>query len=54
MRDVLAGAAADLEHHARGRQDAREHIEDRLLVALGGGGGFAEIHGMPGMNTGAS
>src|SRR6187399_304869 len=43
---VLAGAAADLQHKARGRQYAGEHLEDRLLVALGGGGGFSLGHGV--------
>jgi hypothetical protein len=37
VRHVLPGAAADLEHEAAWRQYARKYLEDRLLVALGGG-----------------
>jgi hypothetical protein len=44
VRHVLPRAAADLEHEAAWRQYAREHLEDRLLVALGGGGGLACVH----------
>ncbi len=41
VRHVLPGAAANLEHEAAWRQYAGEHIEDRLLIALGGWGGLA-------------
>ena len=41
---MLPGAAADLEHEAAWRQYAREHLEDRLLVALGGGGALTCVH----------
>src|SRR5262245_64864576 len=44
VRHVLPGAAADLEHEAAWRQYTREHLEDRLLVTLGGGGGLACVH----------
>jgi DNA-binding beta-propeller fold protein YncE len=42
MRQLLPGAAADLEHEAAWRQYAREHLEDRLLVVLGRGGSLAD------------
>jgi hypothetical protein len=41
VRHVLPGAAADLERDTAWRQYARKYREDRLLVALGGGGGLA-------------
>ena len=34
MHRVLAGAAADLQHAARGAQVALQHFQDRPLVAL--------------------
>jgi hypothetical protein len=40
VRHMLPGAAADLEHEAAWRQYAREDLENRLLVALGRGGGL--------------
>lgn len=41
VRYVLPGTAADFEHEAARRQYGREHLEDWLFVALGGGGGLA-------------
>ena len=35
-RRVLAGAARDLEHEARFRQERLQDVADRLAVALGG------------------
>ena len=35
---VLAGAAADLQHLARVREVLAQHRQDRLAVALAGGG----------------
>ena len=37
MHGVLAGAARDLQHDAACRQHAREHGEDGIAIARGGG-----------------
>jgi hypothetical protein len=34
---MLAGARRDFKGPARGGQHALQHVEDRLLVAVGGG-----------------